>query len=80
MVQVKNWKKYIHWITESSKTFQAFCHFTQSHIELEISVPSSITEVCIWKLQKKKNTAPAKIYYKIKYIFCLDTFNENACS
>ena len=24
-----------------------------------------------------KNTAPGKIYYGIRYIFCVDTFNEN---
>ena len=26
----------------------------------------------------KKHSAPGKIYYGIKYMFCVDTFNENA--
>ena len=71
------WNCYIHvnWITESGKKFQLFCYFMQSlWFELEMFVPSSTADVHAYE-NHNKHSMPGKIYYGIRYIFCVDTFH-----
>ena len=75
----------MNWITESSKKFQPFCHFTQSHIPFitkffMVRVRNFCSKLHHRSLRMKitKNTAPGKIDHGVRYIFCVDTFNENA--
>ena len=55
----------------------SWCNGAHYGPSIGMCVPSSTVGVCIWKSQKKCS-ATRKIFYGIKYIFCVDTFNENA--